>query len=184
MKLRKCEECQIAGRRKNRVIGRGDIPADVLFIGEAPGKAEDLLGEPFVGPSGKLLDVMVETATTRAGLQRPPSYFITNTILCRPYVLEEEDDEYFENREPTKIEILKCMPYVMEIARNVNPQVVIFVGKIAEKYYSKEFEYSARILHPAFLLRFGGIQSPYYLSVIRSLQEIFTQIKHGVYAHT
>lgn len=182
MKLKKCNGCSIAQRRRNRVVGRGVIPADILFLGEAPGKAEDMLGEPFVGPSGKLLEQMIRDTATRMGLKGSPSYYITNSVWCRPFVQDEMDDAYLENREPTREEVLKCMPNVIKIARDVKPKIVVFIGKFAEKYYKKEFEISTRILHPAFLLRHGGMNSPYYLTTLRVLQEVFTQIEevnHG-----
>jgi len=159
------------------VIGRGSIPADILFMGEAPGKAEDIMGVPFVGPSGKLLDKLIVDSSLSAGLEGPPSYYITNAVLCRPFIEDQNNDEYFENREPDREEILKCMKNVMEIARCVRPKVVIFVGKIAEKYYQKEFSHTIRIFHPAFLLRHGGTSSPYYLSTLRILQEIFSKMR-------
>lgn len=176
MKILKCCECSISSRRRNQVIGKGSIPADVLFLGEAPGKAEDVLGEPFVGPSGVLLAKMIVDSSVSAGLKGPPSSFFTNVILCRPYIEDKYDDNYFENREPKKEEVLKCMKNVMEIVRNVNPKIVVFVGKIAEKYYKKEFQFTARILHPSFLLRHGGTSSPYYPSTTRILQEIFLKV--------
>ena len=177
MKLKKCAECSIASKRRQRVIGRGVMPADILFLGEAPGKAEDILGEPFVGPSGKLLDRIIDVASNQTGLHSLPTYYMTNTLLCRPFVLDEMDDEYLENREPSESEILGCMPNILQIAKSVKPRVVIFVGKVSEKYYAKEFPYTARILHPSYLLRHGGVSCPYYLTTVRILQELFKQLK-------
>lgn len=158
------------------VVGSGDYPADILFIGEAPGKSEDLLGEPFVGPSGRLLHRMLEDASKMSG-QPIPSYFITNTILCRPYIEDEKDMNWLENREPTREEVLNCTPHILGIYRQVKPKVVVFVGKISEQYYKKEFSVSIRILHPAALLRQGGLSSPYYLTSVRNLSTAFKQVR-------
>jgi uracil-DNA glycosylase len=171
-----CLKCNIAKGRRNFVQGRGDLPADLLFIGEAPGKSEDLMGEPFIGPSGKLLDKMIVDTTQRLRVQRKITYFITNVILCRPYVMDESSEEYGNNRKPENIEILNCYPYVMEICKKVNPSFVVFVGEVAERVFSEEFPNSLRIYHPSFLLRNGGIKSPYYMTDIRLLEKAFYAI--------
>jgi len=173
MKVKKCNICSIAASRKNRVIGRGNVPADILFLGEAPGKAEDLIGVPFVGPSGNLLERLIDDSTKMAKLKGTPSYYITNIILCRPYIEDVEDDKYLENREPTLMEIVNCSPLVNDIIKHVNPKFVVFVGKVAESFYQKNFKFKIRILHPSFLLRNGGISSPHYLSTVRTLSETF-----------
>lgn len=171
-----CNKCKISEKRKHLVIGRGDIPADVLFIGEAPGKSEDTMGVPFVGPSGFLLNTMIEEASRKLKLDEIPAYYIINTILCRPYVLDESKDNYLANREPTAVEIFNCTPHVLNIIAEVKPKVTIFVGKVAETAYKSELKTSVRIYHPSFLLRYGGKTSPHYMSNIRLIEKAFSMI--------
>jgi len=178
-RVRLCPGCELkihkTRRNSKQVIGRGDIPSDLLFIGEAPGKTEDMLGEPFVGPSGNLLETMIKEASFAAGVQRHLNYFITNTVLCRPWIWDEEDELCGQNRKPSEDEVLACMPNVIEIARVVRPSLVIFVGKVSEQYYKREFPESISINHPAFHLRFGGKSSPYYRTDVRVLADTFKE---------
>jgi len=146
--------------RRSVVIGRGLIPARLFFIGEAPGRSEDLLGEPFVGRSGQLLDRMLDEAGIIGG------YYITNCVRCRPCTSEGE------NREPTGDEVLACMNNVLTLAKCVRPEIVIFVGKVAEYYYRKHFAVTATILHPSFVLRKGGEASPWFLHNIQILRRV------------
>ena len=170
--IEKCPGCVLKDKVRQQVIGRGGVPAKLLYIGEGPGKSEDLLGEPFVGPSGRLLEQIMYDASVMCG--KPiSSYYVTNVVLCRPWIFDERDEDYGENREPSKEEVLACMPNIIAIAKIVNPIHVIFVGSVSEKYYRKEFRHSTRILHPAFHLRYGGTTSPFYHSEVRTLSEVF-----------
>lgn len=165
--LTKCRRCGLHRTRRNVVVGRGFIPADVLFIGEAPGKSEDMRGEPFIGPSGRLLDKMFDEA--RDLLELPaPSYYITNTALCRP-----TDSKNGPNRQPSEEEVLKCFRNVDKIIRKVSPKAVVLVGKVAERYYSKLPYKIFTIQHPAFILRTGGVRSEYYITNRQKLMEVF-----------
>lgn len=175
-KIKMCPGCDLQAHKRKQVIGRGSIPAKILFIGEGPGKTEDLLGEAFVGPSGHLLEQMLKEAAEEAWI-RVPSYYITNTVMCRPWIWNENRDDYGQGREPKKQEVLACMPNVMEVARVVKPKIVVFIGRIAESYYKKEFPGAIRITHPAFHLRYGGRASPTYLQDIRTLSEIFKKLR-------
>ena len=83
-KIKKCRACHLHKFRRNVVLGRGTLPADVLYIGEAPGKSEDLTGEAFVGPSGAMLDSLMLDATEQASLPAIPRFYVVNTVLCRP----------------------------------------------------------------------------------------------------
>ncbi|MBW1779343.1 MAG: hypothetical protein JRL30_01265 [Deltaproteobacteria bacterium] len=75
-----CTRCGLAEFRRKIVLGEGDLPADLLFVGEAPGKNEDLMGRPFVGPSGRLLHGAIELAGDKVDFT--PTYFITNSVAC------------------------------------------------------------------------------------------------------
>jgi len=178
--IKKCPGCALKKHRRNQVIGKGSIPATILFIGEAPGKSEDLLGEPFVGPSGNLLNRMIRDASDLAKC-KPPSYFITNTVLCRPWIWDNSRDNYGSNREPKRSEILACKKNIIEIANIIEPEFVVFIGQVSFMYYSGEFKDNARITHPSAHLRFGGDYggqtSPMYNTDIRTLSDLFRRFK-------
>jgi uracil-DNA glycosylase len=164
MVKKSCTACPLHAFRRHCVYGRGTIPADVLFIGEAPGKSEDLLGQAFIGLSGKLLDSMMQDAEVKH------SFYITNCCLCRPC-----DGKAAPNREPKAEEVLACMPNVVRIINQVKAKKVILLGKIAAKFYGKEFPNALKLVHPAFLIRQGGRASPHYSSAIRALKEYLCQ---------
>ena len=178
-KVKACPGCDLklhkSKCKSGQVIGRGDIPADLLFIGEAPGKTEDMLGEPFVGPCGNLLQQMIDDACTMAGVLKELKYYITNTVLCRPWIWDEDDEKFGDNRRPNEEEVLACMPNIVEIAKVIRPSLVVFVGKISEQYYQKEFPESISITHPDYHLKFGGKSSPYYRTDIRVLCDAFEE---------
>jgi len=167
-----CEVCALARHRKMVVPGRGAVPADILFIGEAPGRSENIMGKAFIGPSGVLLNEMINDAAAAAKLERVPSYFITNTVLCRPC-----DTFQGPNREPLPHEVLACAPLLVSIIAAIKPQIVVFIGKVSAKYYEKEFINSSVIIqHPAFLLRKGGKGCSWYPSNINILENVFRSI--------
>lgn len=166
----KCKRCALCKTRRAVVIGRGKLPADILFIGESPGKSEDLRGEAFIGPSGRLLDKLIVDAVHINRLIYKPSIFITNTVGCRPC-----DEKFGANRQPNKEEILSCMQRVLLINELCNPAVIIFLGKIAEDYYKGIFNTEYSLPHPAYLLRQGGDKSPFYLQTVRKLSNIIKE---------
>ncbi len=102
-----CKKCELCNTRNNAVPGIGDKNADVVFIGEAPGKNEDIHGEPFIGTAGKILDNALENA----GLTRNNVY-ITNIVKCRPP----------NNRVPNDIEKSMCNDYLEEELEIINPK--------------------------------------------------------------
>ena len=114
--IRSCTKCPLHASRRNAVPGEGPLDAEVMVVGEAPGRSEDEQGRPFVGAAGKLLDRFLE----EAGLERRRVY-ITNIVKCRPP----------NNRDPRPEEIQACLPYLLEQIRIVRPKVIIVVGRIA-----------------------------------------------------
>ena len=114
--IKDCLECPLGKTRKNIVLGMGDPNADIVFVGEAPGKQEDLQGLPFVGRSGKLLDKMLSAIN----LSRDDVY-ILNVLKCRPP----------DNRDPSKIEIEKCEPYLKEQLKIIKPKLIVALGRIS-----------------------------------------------------
>ena len=168
--FRNCTRCSLRKTRVKVVPGRGDASiASLLFIGEAPGISEDMLGKAFIGEAGRFLDTMLN----QAGI---PGYtcFFTNTILCRPC-----DKRSGPNREPTKEEIFACLPCVMEIIATIAIAGVVFVGAIANKYYWNRFSgcHKLHITHPSALLQIGGKSSSLYRDNVNKLQNFYNEIK-------
>ena len=117
--IKNCLKCDLGKTRKNFVFGVGDFNASLLLVGEAPGEQEDLNGEPFVGRAGKLLDKML-TAINRS---RENDVFICNVLKCRPP----------DNRDPSKEEISKCEPYLVNQIDLIQPKLIVALGRVAGK---------------------------------------------------
>ena len=162
----KCKRCALGEHRTRIVIGRGKTPADILMLGEAPGRAEDIIGEPFIGGSGKLLDLIIK----KSYLHEYSIYF-TNIVLCRAWDWRKSSNFWDESRPPMSAEVLACMPNLTKIIQAVKPKLTIFIGKIAQRYYRRDLKPNAVMLHPEFLLRTGGDCSPYYGTTILTLNE-------------
>lgn len=113
-----CIQCRLSETRTNVVFGVGSPDAEVMFVGEAPGKNEDLQGEPFVGAAGRLLDRLL----TEVGLGRDDVY-IANVLKCRPP----------GNRDPRADEIDSCKGYLRRQVELVDPRVVMTLGNFATK---------------------------------------------------
>lgn len=116
-----CEQCGLCKNRTNTVFGVGDEKAKWLFIGEGPGRNEDLQGEPFVGPAGKLLDNMMLSL----GLKRGDNAYIANIVKCRP------TDANGKDRPPTQQEADTCLPYLQRQIALIQPTVIVALGKTA-----------------------------------------------------
>jgi DNA polymerase len=148
-----CNACRLAGTRKNVVFGVGNPHADLMFVGEAPGRDEDEKGEPFVGRAGQLLtDIIKAMKLTRDDV------YIANVVKCRPP----------ENRNPEPDELDECRPFIRRQIEMIQPKVIVALGKIGlqsltEKSYAisavrgQWLDYNGIKLmptyHPAYLLR-------------------------------
>lgn len=118
-----CVKCShLAAARKNVVFGVGNINADLMFVGEAPGADEDEQGEPFVGKAGQLLTKIIETT----GLKRSEVY-IANILKCRP----DTPGQAAGNRKPTTGEMETCIPYLHEQIDLIRPKVIVALGGTA-----------------------------------------------------
>lgn len=160
-----CSRCKLAKTRVNIVPGRGVIPfAKILCIGEGPGQSEDVLGKAFIGPSGKLLDKLLD----ESGIGCSNCYF-TNVVLCRPC-----DNRQGINREPEKEEVLACIGHVTKIIEQVNPLAIVLVGKIANVYYGSKVRVpKIHITHTLAILRSGGKGSPLYKDNLIKLERFY-----------
>nr|WP_314638904.1 uracil-DNA glycosylase [uncultured Olsenella sp.] len=114
-----CHLCPLGETRNKLVFGVGNPRARVMFIGEGPGRNEDLQGEPFVGAAGKKLDALLSLA----GLTRDQIY-IANVVKCRPP----------SNRNPRPEEIAACSPFLREQVRSVWPDVIVCLGNFASQW--------------------------------------------------
>jgi uracil-DNA glycosylase len=117
-----CHRCALGDTRTTLVFGVGDPHARVMLVGEAPGKNEDLKGEPFVGAAGQLLNELL----AHAGLVRDDVY-IANVLKCRPP----------GNRDPEPAEIETCTPFLREQIRVIAPDVLVTLGNFATKFVLK-----------------------------------------------
>ena len=148
-----CTRCKLHKGRTKIVFGTGNPNADLLFVGEGPGRDEDLSGEPFVGRAGKLLTDMIKAM----GLKREDVY-IANVVKCRPP----------ENRLPEKDEIATCSPFLMRQIDAIKPKVICTLGSCSaqtllqtaqgiSKLRGEWFDFrGAKLMptyHPAYLLR-------------------------------
>ena len=149
-----CNNCELCMTRNNVVFGVGVENADVMFVGEGPGEQEDLKGEPFVGPAGKLLDDMLSIID----LYRDENCYIANIVKCRPP----------KNRDPKDEEQDACIGYLRNQVTLVNPKIIVCLGRIAAKklidpdfritrqhgqWFQKNGIWMTAIYHPSALLR-------------------------------
>jgi DNA polymerase len=148
-----CTRCKLHKARTNIVFGVGSVKAQLVFVGEGPGRDEDAKGEPFVGRAGKLLTQMIEAM----GLRREDVY-ICNVVKCRPP----------ENRLPEKDEITTCSPFLFRQIDVIRPKVICCLGSCASqtllqttqgisRFRGEWFDFRGSKLiatyHPAYLLR-------------------------------
>lgn len=148
-----CNRCGLCQTRNHVVFGVGPRDADIMFIGEGPGEQEDLQGEPFVGPAGKLLDDMLSIID----LDRRSCY-IANIVKCRPP----------NNRDPLDEEQDACIGYLRNQIALIKPQVIVCLGRVAAKriidpeyritrshgqWIDRDDVWMTAIYHPSALLR-------------------------------
>ena len=152
-----CTRCRLSEKRQTIVFGVGPPDADLMFIGEGPGRDEDRQGEPFVGRAGRLLTEMIEKCFHR----RRADVYITNIVKCRPP----------GNRDPQADEVATCLPFLNRQIAAVRPRVICLLGGVAVKALFPEvggigaargavWEFAGipvvPTFHPAYLLRAEG----------------------------
>ncbi len=159
-----CRKCAIGSQRRNNVYGEGDPCAHVMVVGEGPGETEDLLGRPFVGRAGQLLEKMLAAI----GLAREDVY-ICNTVKCRP---TEPGLRGPKNRAPEPQEMANCRPFLDEQIDIIRPKVLLALGAPAAKsFLGRDFQITKMrgrwyegplgiplmvTFHPAYILRQTG----------------------------
>ncbi len=161
-----CTRCKLSGGRTQIVFGEGSLDARLMFVGEAPGREEDLQGRPFVGEAGKILTSLITRMGEGRGFSRQDVY-IANIVKCRPPM----------NRDPEPDEIATCLPFLNRQIEIISPDVIVCLGRISThtllgirgplgklsitKVRGKFYDYSAGgrtiplmpTFHPAYLLR-------------------------------
>jgi len=126
--VKNCRRCTLWKTRKNPVLGSGDPKADIMLIGEAPGRNEDMKGKPFVGEAGKILDQLLSSIDLRR-----EKVYITNILKCRPP----------GNRNPSREEIEACTPFLDRQIEFVNPWIIVTLGNFATRYILEKFNIKA-----------------------------------------
>lgn len=149
-----CTRCGLCETRNHVVFGVGVKNADVMFVGEGPGEQEDLRGEPFVGPAGKLLDDMLSIID----IDRGSNCYIANIVKCRPP----------RNRDPLETEQENCIEYLRNQVALIQPKIIVCLGRIAAmrlidpnyritrqhgQWVQKNGVWMTAIYHPSALLR-------------------------------
>jgi len=167
-----CTKCELSKTRTNSVAGKGNFKSDVIFVGEAPGKNEDLKGEPFIGIAGKKLSIALKSA----GITREEVY-ITNIVKCRPP----------NNRVPTSIERDTCQEYLKKEIEIIKPKIICILGntafgslldgkeitKFRGKIVSKDNQLYFLTVHPA-----ATIYNQKLISVLeKDIKKLFMMIK-------
>jgi len=153
-----CVACPLASGRTKVVFSAGSPAAELMLVGEAPGRDEDLAGEPFVGRSGQLLDRLL---AEELGIDRTGCY-IANVVKCRPP----------GNRDPLPLEVATCRHFLESQVELVGPKVIVSLGNFATRTLlgvvegvttlrGRSYPYRGRMLvptyHPAYGLRGGGL---------------------------
>ena len=167
-----CQACPLGQGRTHLVFGVGREDAEVMFIGEGPGEQEDLQGEPFVGPAGKLLDTMMAII----GLDRTKVY-IANIVKCRPP----------RNRDPQEDEQTACLPWLERQIALIRPKLIVCLGRIsAQALISRDFRITRQhgqwfrygdipimaTYHPSALLRDPGKRPEAFMDLRELRKEI------------
>ena len=119
-----CTRCTLSDGKCDPIVYRGNPEADILLVGEAPGKVEQEKGKPFVGPAGKLLDNIMLSI----GLDTNKDMCITNSVYCRPTAPYLSGKQ---NYTPKQEQLEKCQPFVKSFAYIVRPKVIIACGRTA-----------------------------------------------------
>jgi uracil-DNA glycosylase len=174
-----CTRCKLHRGRTKLVFGDGNPKADLVFVGEGPGRDEDAQGLPFVGRAGKLLTQMIEAM----GLQRQDVY-ICNVVKCRPP----------ENRTPEKDEVETCSPFLLRQLDAISPKVIVCLGSVAAQtlletnrgishFRGQWLDFRGRKLmatyHPAYLLRNPSAKGEVWKDLQRVMAVLGLQGKKG-----
>ena len=168
-----CRRCKLCQGRNNIVFGVGNPQAELMFVGEGPGRDEDLKGEPFVGRAGQLLNDII----TKGMKMKREEVYIANVVKCRPP----------ENRNPEAEEIAACQPFLLKQIDIIKPRIIIALGTFAAQTLLQVKTPISRLrgvwhsyhgvklmptLHPAYLLRNPNDKRLVWLDIQAVLREM------------
>lgn len=180
-----CTRCELKNRRHRVVLGRGQLPCDIVFIGEAPGQSEDTIGTPFEGPAGRLMDEII-----RRALPPDTTYALTNLVGCIPL-----GDDGAKSLPPPYEAIEACTPRLQAFVQMANPKLIVAVGALSKTWLQPGYRKSIKfhrptplidIHHPAYILRqtvaMRGLAIQRCVVIVsNALLELDTLPKCGVY---
>ncbi len=172
-----CRRCKLCEGRMKLVFGEGSPDAKLVFVGEGPGREEDLVGHPFVGEAGKLLTRIIAAM----GMTREEVY-ICNVVKCRPP----------KNRDPEEDEVEACLPFLKEQLNLIKPKVICTLGRVAGQYLlGKEFRITRErgswytfmetplmpTFHPAYLLRNPSAKRQVWQDIQKVMKHLGLEVK-------
>ncbi len=171
----KCRKCPLAETRTNTVPGEGSPTAEIMFVGEGPGRDEDLSGRPFVGRAGKFLDELIQSLPMRR-----EDVFIANVVKCRPP----------GNRDPERAEVEQCSGYLTQQIETIDPLVIVPLGRHALGWFNpnlritasngKIFQHEDRVIMPL-LHPSSGLRNPAHAEMLREgIHNIRDAILEGI----
>ncbi len=179
-----CRRCRLCGTRTNIVFGEGSPEARVMFIGEGPGKDEDIQARPFVGRAGQLLTAIIEKGMN---LNRPDIY-IANIVKCRPTI----DLKFERDRPPEQDERDACGPFLIKQIEIIRPEVIVTLGNPSTQFLlgirqgittvrGKWFNHGGISVmptyHPSYILRNGGDSSSLKKDVWEDMKKVIAKLQ-------
>ncbi len=178
-----CRRCKLSATRTTIVFGEGNPDARVMFIGEGPGKDEDIQGRPFVGRAGVLLTAIIEKGMK----MRREDVYIANVVKCRPTV----DMAFVRDRPPDEEEAAACGVFLKKQIDIIRPEVIVTLGNPSTKFllglkegitrvHGRWFVYEGipvlPTYHPSFVLRNGGDASPLKKDVWEDIKKVLARL--------
>ena len=148
-----CQLCPLSEKRYKVVLYRGNIPSDVLLISEAPGQSEDVIGKPFVGPAGSVLDNIMLSARAMPGTPHF-TFSVTSIVSCIPLDVEGTI------RQPHKLEVIACQDRLIEYIDIANPSLIVTLGKVSKNKFPPQLDTPIKsLIHPAAILRLNQVRA-------------------------
>ncbi len=181
-----CTRCKLCATRTTIVFGEGNPAARVMFIGEGPGREEDLQARPFVGRAGQLLTAIIEKGMK---LRREDVY-IANVVKCRPTV----DMAFQRDRPPDDDEKAACGPFLKKQIGIIRPRVIVTLGNPSTQYLLQTKQGITKLrgtwcaygdipvmptYHPAYVLRNGDMKSPLKKDVWEDIKMVMQRLEGG-----
>jgi DNA polymerase len=170
--INQCEACRLHNSCYPKIIFQKQVPIKhhaLLFVGEAPGVAEDAIGEPFVGPSGKLLHKILYKELNL----KPRDFIVTNSVLCTPFT----EGSRTTIGTPESKEWQACSVNLHRIILTLKPSMIFALGQIAHKSLEYIHQHHYTLLHPSAILRAGGEISVEYSRFVLQLRKILDDAK-------